>query len=155
MKKTSIETSIEVVQQKGINADQPFRRLINRCVDEKGEGSGPFAIIDQDSLQYRQAQDRVVSTMKGDILICGPIGFGYLLHAALNNLKVTSVSVSRDGDHPVEKQAISNAESHHKFRGINNPPSNHTAINREAVGRVYDKLVSQNSIPKKRIGKFI
>jgi len=140
---------IEIEARAGLNKGQPFRRLMAKTE------SGQQAIRDQDSVEYRQAQANIASQMKGDVCIAGPIGFGFLLLSALDNLAVKSVTIASAPTCKVEEQVLAIVESHHKFKGFAKDSSNENRFDRTDVKKAYAKILSNKQKPKKRIGKFI
>ncbi len=149
-----IEKTIEIVQRKGQNANQPFRRMISRQLGEEDKVYG-MAIIDQDDLEYRKAQEVLIRRMKGDILLSGPIGFGYLLLSALNQPGVTSVSINMSPNHPEEERILAMASTHPKFKGLREDTEGLSSYSHNSVRELYLKQLQNSLKPKKKLGKFI
>lgn len=147
---------IEIETRAGLNKGQPFRRLVTKVADDQGVPIiGKTALIDQDSTEYRQAQANVASRMKGDVCICGHIGFGYFLLAALNNLQVTSVTIDRLPNSEIEKESLHFVKKHHKYKGLSKADEDRTSFDRNDVKQAYNRILRYKQGPKKRIGKFI
>ncbi len=114
-----------------------------------------MSIIDQDDLGYRKAQDALVSRMKGDVLIIGPIGFGYLVLRALESLSVKSVSINMSPNHPEEEQILAMISEHPKFKGLTGDTEGLNIYSHNSVQKLYLKQLYNSLKPKKRMGKFI
>ncbi len=150
----STTRTIEIIQTKWLNNGQPFRRLILRQAAEGGSTAGKMSILDQDSLEYKAAQDIWVRQMKGKVLLSGHIGFGYVLLNALYNPAVVSVSISQRSVNPEDDKIISMALQHRKFRGFAAAGHDQRFDSSDVLG-IYERIIMNKHKPKKRIGKFI